>query len=120
MERVRLIEHKGRKILLIDYSHLKKSEEVLPVINQLETFVRTVKTKQLFLTDATDGVANKEIMDSLKRVAKVCKDLDVVEKECIVGITGLKKVLLKAVNAFAKSNVVMKNSLEEAKDWLVE
>lgn len=119
MERVRLIDHKGRKILYIDYSHLKKSEEVLPVIEQLEVKVRTFKSKQLFLTDATDGAANKEIMDALKRVAKVCKDLDVVEKECIIGVTGLKKVLLKAVNAFAKSNVVMKNSLEEAKDWLI-
>ena len=119
MKRVRFVDHKGRKILYVDYSNLKKSEEILPVIGQLENVVKTTTKKLLFLTDATDGSANKESLNALKKVAKLCKDRDIVEKECIIGITGLKKVLLKAVNTFAKSNVIMKNSMEEAKDWLV-
>lgn len=119
LERVRYIPYKGRQILYIDYSNLKSSKEVCPVIAKLTEMVHSMSAKQLFLTDATDGSADKDTMAALKRVAQLCKERDVVEKECIVGIKGIKKVLLKAVNTFAKSNIVMFDTQEEAMEWLV-
>jgi len=119
MERVHFIQHKNRQILYIDYSNLAKPAEVLPVIATLFDLVKTLKSKQLFLSNATNGSADKDTMAALKEVAKYCNDNKLVEKECIVGVTGIKKVLLTAVNAFARSNIVMFNTMDEAKDWLV-
>jgi hypothetical protein len=42
------------------------------------------------------------------------------KKEAVLGIKGLKKILLHAYNAFSKSKLLQFNTKEEALDYLVQ
>ncbi len=123
MDRVTWIEHKGKNILYIDYSGLnakKDRELLLKIIEELKNQAFSKPTKSLFLSNVTDAYTDSFILSKLKDVAKFCTDNNLVEKECVVGLGGLKKTFIKIVNAFAQSKLVMFESVEEAKDWLVE
>ncbi len=43
-----------------------------------------------------------------------------IARAAVVGITGLKSILLQAVNRFSKHPIVPFDDVEKAKDWLVE
>ena len=122
MERINWVEHKGKKILIIDYSGLKapKDDEIyMATLKKAYEYVSDSSEKIRFITNVTDADANKERIAKLKAFAKFCKDNDKIKKECVVGITGIKKVLLKAINTFARTNVVIIKTVEEGKEWLV-
>lgn len=125
MERVQWVTHKGKKILYINYSKLvaTKPEEkqlILDTIKKAHDIAEESKEKIRFLSDVTDASANQEVMRALKEFAVFTSSNNKVEKECVVGISGVQKVLLTGVNAFAKSKLVMFDDLEKAKDWLVQ
>lgn len=124
MERVRWEHHKGKKILLIDYSGLKagKSEEkklLLETVKKAQETAAAATSKILFLTIATDSQADNEIMSALKAFAKFTADHNRVEKECIVGITGIQKALLQGVNFFSGGHLKPFDTIEQAKEWLI-
>ncbi|MFX0051530.1 MAG: hypothetical protein ACFE8U_09595 [Candidatus Hermodarchaeota archaeon] len=123
MDRVKWINHQGKEILLIDYSGLKSSKNKNEILGIIETFKDTALKKGgkiLFLSDVTNAYTDREVFSELKNEAKFCADNDLIEKECIVGVTGVKKALVNIVNRFAKTNLVLFNSREEAKSWLIE
>jgi hypothetical protein len=125
MERVTWIDHKGKKILYINYSKLKASlpdekQLILDTIKQARDFTVRSTEKIRYLSDVTNTSANTEVMSALKEFATFTAGNNKVEKECVVGLTGIQKILVSGVNAFAKSKLVMFDDIEKAKDWLVE
>ena len=123
MERVSWIEHKGKSILYINYSGLsarKDKDLLLEIIEEVKKQAFEKQSKSLFLTNAKDAYTDSFILSKLKEAAKFCNDNDLVEKECIVGLGGLKKAFIRIINTFAKSTLIMFKDLDEAKDWLVE
>ncbi|NHI92277.1 MAG: hypothetical protein EAX96_07215 [Candidatus Lokiarchaeota archaeon] len=125
MERVRWINHKGKNIIVADYSNLRSNKPedkaiVFRVIDEFKKELNKLKGKKaLTLTDVTNSYANSETMDALKSLAKYCKEKDLIEKECAVGITGVKKFLLQVVNLFGGSDVKPFNDMEPAMEYLV-
>jgi len=122
--RVTFVNHKGKSILYINYSHLNSSKpdeekQILDVLDEITKLVKDKKEKILFLSDVRDTSANTKVMTALKTFATSCKERDIIEKECIVGITGVKKALLSSVNFFAHTAIYNFDTLEQAKDWLV-
>ncbi|MHA2367149.1 MAG: hypothetical protein ACXAC7_24570 [Candidatus Hodarchaeales archaeon] len=123
MDRVTWIEHKGREILYIDYSGLdarSNKEDILGVIEEFKKKALEKKAKTLFLSNVTDAYTDSFIFSELKAAAKFCVDNNLIEKECIVGIKGIKKAFVKIINTFARTTLVTFNSVDKAKDWLVE
>jgi hypothetical protein len=125
MERVTWIEHKGKKILYVNYSKLMaakpdQKQEILDTIKKARGIASGSAEKIRFLSDVTDARANTEVMNALKEFAAFTNANNKVEKECVVGVRGIQKILLSGINAFAKSKLVMFDDIEEAKDWLVE
>ncbi|MEN8121413.1 MAG: hypothetical protein ABFS35_13760 [Bacteroidota bacterium] len=120
VQRVRWIEHKGKKIIYHDLSKLN-TDEAVRVVRQFEQFV--IKNKDnpalVSLTDFTDAHIFGESFEEVKRVAKLVRPI--LNKRAVIGITGVKKVLYKAANIFANGTPSkMFNTLEEAKDYLVK
>jgi len=73
--------------------------------------------KVLVLADVRDSFASPDFMARLKETGKQVKP--VMEKQAIVGITGLKAILLDAYNRFTESASKPFSTQEEAKEWLV-
>lgn len=116
MERIQFIQHKGKQILHLNFTHANPGEVVriirkaTPVIAaQPERSIRT-------LTDVTNMNFNAEAADALK--VFVSHNKPYVTAAAVVGITGLKKIIYSAVTRFSGRNIVVFDSCDQAKEWL--
>ena len=82
-----------------------------------QMIVDSGKNDVLSLSDVTGCFFNNEIMEVLKEQSKISMPL--TKKAAVVGITGIKKILLNAVNAVNANARKPFDTIEEAKDWLV-
>ncbi len=114
---VKWIEYKGREILFIDYRGLK-SEEQLVILDLAEKIILEKKEKVLILVDTTDAATSSEFMARMNEKGKRIKFL--VGKQAVVGIKGLKRILLDSYNRATGSTLRAFPTQEEAKEWLVK
>lgn len=125
MNRVEWKTHLGKKILYINYSNLNASHEdekkvILETIKQAWAEAAASTEKVRFLSDITGTSANSEVMKELKQFALYTASNNKTEKECVVGMSSIQKVLVGGVNLFAKSKLQMFDGIDEALDWLVK
>jgi len=69
------------------------------------------------LADVTDAAFNSELTHALQKFTSENKPY--VIAAAVVGITGLKEIILDAVAKFSRRNFKIFDNLDEAKDWLV-
>jgi hypothetical protein len=118
MERVQFIQHKGKKILHINFANCK-AEEVLTVIDQAKAIIRTQAQQSVFtLTDVTNTAFNSTVSDAIKEF--VVHNKPYVVASAVVGVTGLKQIIYNAVMKFSGRTLTAFDSLTEAKDWLAK
>ncbi|MDB4948656.1 MAG: hypothetical protein JWM27_1305 [Gemmatimonadetes bacterium] len=119
MERTRFIEHRGKKILLLDYSGIKNPADALREIELSKAEVVKHAPKSLrVLTDTTDAHYDSTVVQALKELA--AHDEPYVIASAVVGVSGLKKVVLTGVNLFSRRKITMFNTRPEALEWLVQ
>lgn len=116
------IEYQGKKILINDLANLAV-EPFVEKMKQLEIFLLESHMEHvLILSDIRGAKFDKRNVAELKRISQAVEDQ--VEKYAVVGVTGLKKVLFQAVQMVArkkdKTYLQAFETLEEAKDWLVQ
>jgi hypothetical protein len=115
------IEYKGQSIYYVDYSNIKTNDEFMSVIKQSNSFREKVKSEGkknlLMLVDVSGSFVYGDVLTEIKKAGKITKEMTL--KEAVVGISGGKKILLKIVQSFTNMNLKVFDSVEEAKDWLV-
>jgi hypothetical protein len=117
MERVQFIQHKGRRILHLNFADCK-ADEVLTIIDQAKAAIRTQPHQSvLTLTDVTHTAFNSKVSDAMKEF--VVHNKPYVAASAVVGVTGLKQIIFNAVMKFSGRKLTAIDSLAEAKDWLV-
>lgn len=117
MERIRLLNHKGARIVFHDYSNLS-GDALLATIREAASKVTTRGSGLNILTDVSGSYATREAMDELKALAR--KATPYVRKSAVIGMTGLKRILLEAVRTLTGRNIRTFNTMPEAMDWLAE
>ena len=116
MQRVRFIEHKGKKLLHLDFSHIKAGE-VLPIIDQAKSTIGTQPPRSVYtLTDVTETGFNTQVSEAMKEF--VAHNKPYVAASAVVGVTGLKQIIFNAVMKFSGRHLHAFDSLDQAKDWL--
>ncbi len=111
------LQHKDKKILYIKYGSLSKEEMLDQVFKATKMIVDNKNMEILTLSDMRDCFVDEQFMETAKSQGKI--SLPLTKKAAIIGIFGVKKLLLNAYNAFASKPRVLFNTIEEAKDWLV-
>jgi hypothetical protein len=121
-ERAKFILHKNKKIYFIDYTNLITEEAFLEAIKETNEFRKSVvnsgQKDLLMLVDISNSYTYGKITDEIKRSSKETKPY--VKKSAVVGLNITKKILLNSVSLFSNLQLHAFNSLEEAKNWLVE
>ena len=118
MKRLRLIKHRGREILFLDFSSCSP-DEVFEVIEMAEKIIRVQKHNTvLTLSDVTDTRYNRSVIHALKEFVNGNKTF--VRAGAVIGIDGLKKIVYDAVIKFSGRNLPAFDDVEKAKDWLAE
>ncbi len=125
MDRVRWIEHKGKKILLIDYSGLhagipEEKKAVFDCMARGRELTDAEEGKIRYLSDVTDTKSDNEIVDGLREFAIYTASRGKIEKSVVVGLAGMQKVLMNMINLMSNAKRVMRNTRPEGLDYLTE
>ena len=113
------IEHNGKEILYVDYSGLYDEELANATFEVNDFFKKLEKHEILILVDVRNSYATEKLtVDVLKKNATIAKPY--AKKTAVVGVTKTQDVILTVVNMFSGLQVKPFNTVEEAKDWLIE
>ena len=116
-DRNTFITHNGREILSVDFSNLRPDEFIKAVEEAKQFLLSLDRGNLLLLYDVTHSKAGPETVDALKAAAKDTHPF--VKKRAVVGVTGVQRVILHAINMFSQENMKQFDNLEQAKGWLV-
>lgn len=114
-DRIRWIEHKGKKILFCDYSGLPGVEQ-LKVIEEAknEMLKQPLDSVLLVLADITDTYTIQVVKEKFTELTEVRNRFK--GSDATVGITGVKKIMANAI----KRGIYFADTIEDAKEWLVK
>ncbi|MDM7927005.1 MAG: hypothetical protein QUS35_13445 [bacterium] len=117
MERIRFVEHKGKRILLEDFSAVKPGDEFKQTLDQAALTIRSQPLKSvLAVFDATDANFDMESLTALGEFVK--KNTPFMKYATVVGITGLLTIALQAVQRVGGRDFKVCSTREEALDFL--
>jgi hypothetical protein len=116
---VSFIEYKGVRILYVDYSSCKSSEDTIKNLEEAAKEFEKSPTKILSLDNYNNAYASDEFMKRAKELGKSII-ASKREKGAIIGLTGVKVLLLKSYNLFVKDKLEPFKTKEEALEYLVK
>lgn len=117
MERTRFIEHKGRRILLLDYSGIRDPQEALREVKRsMELVARQPPGSLRVMTYVRDARYNAAVLQAMKELA--AHNAPYVKASAVVGMSGLHRIAYQAVILFSKRNIKVFDDQAEALDWL--
>ncbi len=116
-ERIRLITHRGKQVLLVDVSNCTSAE-----MTELARLVPTYLASEplgsvLLLADFTGSKFDKTAFESLKQATVY--DRPHLKRSAWVGTETLPKVFYENLKAFSQRDLPTFKTREEALDWLV-
>ena len=112
-----IIKYKGKSILFADYSTCKNKEEIFALLESSVEVLSNSPEKLRVLINVERVSGTREFQKRAKELGE--KTEDKVLKRAVLGITGLKKVLLMGFNNFTKKKAHPFDTKEEALEFLV-
>jgi hypothetical protein len=120
-DRYQVLYHKGKQIYYSDYRGLMGdalAQQIHKNVSRGAELENRGIRNRLTLADFTDTVATQEVMDALKESA--AKQKANIKATAVVGVTGMRKHLLGVINRLTGIGARPFDTIEQAKDWLVE
>lgn len=116
-DRIHFIEHQGKRILLLDFSHANAHEMQL-----LLEYVRVVVAKHpreslVTLADLTGATIDHAVAMKIKEVMTL--DRPFVKKTAWVGAESIPHAFMENFQTFSQREIATFKTREEAMDWLV-
>lgn len=120
MERVRFIEHGGRRILLFDFSNIWSVAEGAKVIDGARAFVAGLPQKGdlLTLVDVKESAFDDRVVARLKELG--AHNRPWVLAGAVVGMSGMQKIMFRLINSFNGRKLAAFDTREHAQEWLVK
>jgi hypothetical protein len=115
-DRIRFINHGGKKILLVDFSNCPANE-----VEEIARAVPNYTTVQplgsvLVLTDFTAAVFDRDAVRAVKETAVF--DKPYVKKSALIGTEDLPASFYDELKSFSRRDLLVFETREEALDWL--
>ncbi len=115
---VKWIEYKSKRILYVDYKGAKTPTEMIAILAKQEVEERKLPDLRI-LTDFTGIFGSTEYMSKVKAYGKELRQ-NSKAKQAVMGITGMKQVLLNGYLAFTGDKTIKPfNTQAEALEWLI-
>lgn len=115
------IDYKGKRVLYADYRKLS-SKEFVALLAEADVMILASPTRVLYMGNIEDAAVSREVMGWLKQHGPETARKN-VDKIAVVGVTGMKKILMDAVQGIFKKVAVPTRPFqteEEALEWLVK
>src|SRR5215470_550632 len=116
--RISVVTHKGKKILLIDFSRCGP-REIMPLLeNVRKTIAKSPRNSLLTLVDYTGARVDRTVAERIKEV--LVHNRPHVVRSAWVGTNVLPKVFYQSFKTFSRREFPVFGTREEAMDWLVK
>jgi hypothetical protein len=116
MARVEFIKHNGKELLFLDFSNCKPGDVFLVIDEAKKTIRSCPENSVLTLTDVTNMRFDDRVTQQMKEFTTHNKPY--VRAAAVVGVEGVKKIILNAVMLFSKRKFHTFDSIDSAKAWL--
>lgn len=117
-QRVRFIEHRGTRVLMIDFSGLQAADDILREMQRAREIIRSQPHNSLrTLSNVTGARYSPPVMDAMKEFTAGNKPY--VRHAAVVGMERVHRVLYRAVLLFSRRSIEIFDDLNAARDWLV-
>jgi hypothetical protein len=117
-DRIHFIDHKGKQILLFDFSHASAHEMQLLLEQVRITVAQHARQSVVTLGDFTGATVDHAVATKLKEVLTL--DRPFVKKTAWVGTESVPHAFMENFESFSQREIVTFKTREEAMDWLVE
>lgn len=115
---ISFLYHKGKKIMYVDYTQCKTPKEMLAVLESVRQQYEKTTESYLTINDFTGTYGSDEFMKKAHELGPKVFDKRTI-KSAVLGITGIKKILLQGYNLIIKHKQVPFNTKQEALEYLV-
>ena len=116
-DRIRFIEHKGKPILLFDFSHAKAPEMQLLLEHIRIKVAQHARESLVTLADYTESTVDHAVATKIKEVLTL--DRPFVKKTAWVGVESIPHAFMENFHTFSQREIATFKTREEAADWLV-
>lgn len=117
MDRVKKYSHKGKTILVIDFSGCA-GVDIINIMDEAEKVIATFPPKKaLLVSDVTGAAYSKEVAERMKVFSK--NNTPYVLGSTAVGVTGVAGVLLQTLIFLTRREIKVFATRQAAMDWLV-
>ncbi|MGD0413898.1 MAG: hypothetical protein ABSA80_00955 [Terriglobales bacterium] len=117
-DRIRFIEHQGKRILLLDFSHSNAHEMQLLLEYVRITVAQHAHESVITLADYTGSTVDHAVATKIKEVLTL--DRPFVKKTAWVGAESIPHAFMDNFHTFSQREIVTFKTREEAMDWLVK
>jgi hypothetical protein len=115
-DRVRFIEHRGKQILLVDFSHANV-REMLFLLDQLRiTAAQQPRESVVTLCDYTGSTVDHTVSTRIKEVLTL--DRPFVTETAWVGTESIPNAFMENFHSFSQRKIATFATREEAMEWL--
>jgi len=119
MSRISFVEHRGKKIIVMDFSQLRPGDEFISGILEAKAWFASQPAKSaLSIFDATGAVYRMQVVNVLKAFTKHNEPF--IKASTVVGVEGLLNLALTAVAKFSGRTFRTFTDRPSAMDWLAE
>ena len=116
-DRIHFVEHNGKKILSIDYSHTTAQQMQLLLEHVRITVAQHARESLLTFADFTGAEVDRTVAMKIKEVLTL--DRPFVKKTAWIGTENIPHALLEGFHQFSQRNIQTFKTREEAMDWLI-
>ncbi|MBN1251942.1 MAG: hypothetical protein JXR51_06280 [Bacteroidales bacterium] len=116
-KRIQWLYHENSKILYVDFRNLSEDKLIELVRMVDDVVVNSGERNFLKLNDVRGQFTTAKILAEIKRSSKVQNPY--IKKSAYVGIVGVKKILLDAINRVSSIGAKAFIDYDEAKLWLI-
>jgi hypothetical protein len=118
MDRVRFIEHKGKRIILLDFAGIVDLKQGLDAVAEATRFIgaQPVGGGTLTLTDVTNTRYDRKIVDAFKEMTS--RNRPIVKAAAIVSNSSLHRAAISMIALFSRRKLEVFDSRGQALDWL--
>jgi hypothetical protein len=119
MSRIGFAEHRGKKIIVMDFTQVRPGDEFLTGIAEARAWIASQPAQSvLSVFDATGAIYNLDAIGVLKDFTK--HNEPYMKASTVVGVEGLLNIGLTAVSKFSGRTFKTFKDRQSAMDWLVE
>jgi hypothetical protein len=116
-DRIRFIEHQGKPILLLDFSHANAHEMQLLLEYVRITVARHAHESLVTLADFTGSEVDHAVATKIKEVLTL--DRPFVKKTAWIGTESIPHAFMENFHNFSQREIMTFKARDEAMDWLV-